>query len=219
MKAVLVLLLACCAWSCGTRADPSPSREDRRSPRPEPEPEPDQTPFAYCHQRCSRAADCVPETPEGAEPLYDESDFRCAAGGCELAGCTDDDDCRDDLTCRDGVPFGLLLVRGCTNRCSGDSDCVVGTLRGRCVDQGCSYLGCRSDADCATSDPPGVCRETNYPFPTCNTPCESRDDCGVKDVNLFRPENFSCDDGLCAYLGCRSDGECQDGGDPTSFCR
>jgi len=113
----------------------------------------------------------------------------------------------------------------CLKACTSESDCGTGTpgdgpANYACVDGACHPIGCQSDADCAAVTPAALCRALpGAPYKTCNRACSDASACGAATSMLYRPENYECTDGICEYLGCSADEECQvDLAQPDSRC-
>jgi hypothetical protein len=111
-----------------------------------------------------------------------------------------------------GAP-ALLPV--CVLACSEAAGCataspVTDADNWACTAQRCEYLGCLSDAECqsAYANPAYVCDESAF-IPTCVLACQSPADCATA-TPLTDADNWTCTFGLCGYLGCLSDGECQE---------
>lgn len=55
---------------------------------------------------------------------------------------------------------------------------------------------------------------------TCEHTCVTSEDCTTFGDAIYGPDNYACDEGLCVYLGCKSDGECLEShNDPAWTCR
>lgn len=54
----------------------------------------------------------------------------------------------------------------------------------------------------------GAAAPADVCLPTCNSP----NDCATPAAPAFDADNYTCDGGLCTYLGCHSDAECQPSG-------
>jgi hypothetical protein len=44
---------------------------------------------------------------------------------------------------------------------------------------------------------------------TCTFECRTREDCALADHPLYDADNYVCEGGLCRWLGCGSDEECE----------
>lgn len=78
----------------------------------------------------------------------------------------------------------------------------------RCTDNLCEYTGCRSDDECQAvfMSSAWLCRDLGG-LPTCQQACASTSDCG-QGTAAFDADNYTCDDGVCRYVGCSNDSEC-----------
>lgn len=103
----------------------------------------------------------------------------------------------------------------CVLSCSAAADCATASPltdadNWTCSEERCVYLGCLSSAECqsAYANPAYVCDEGAF-IPTCALSCNTPADCAT-GTPLTDADNWSCDVNLCVYLGCNSDGECQE---------
>ncbi len=168
-----------------------------------------------CYAACDEPADC-------ALPVayYDEDNFECDSGVCVYLGCHSDDECVDAglSVCVDAHGSG---VPNCARGCEVAADCSLGVVgfgeaNHECVDGGCIYIGCASDADCSAANT--VCSDSGT-LRSCVPVCEAPADC-VTEGSGYVEDNFACDDGVCTYVTCVSDDQCsaQLGGVPA-VCR
>lgn len=90
-----------------------------------------------------------------------------------------------------------------------------------CISDKCVYLGCKTDAKCATtfSDPAWVCGEGNFSsVPVCVRACQTVADC-KRDSGAYDADNHACTSGKCVYLGCKMNAKCAATfSDPTWVC-
>ena len=78
-----------------------------------------------------------------------------------------------------------------------------------CVKGSCQYLGCNTDFECGALAAGMVCRKAwGSPTAYCLQGCKAPKDC-ASTVAAYDASHFACDDGLCRYLGCAGDVECQ----------
>jgi len=108
------------------------------------------------------------------------------------------------------------LLPMCFHTCSAPADCasanaITDADNWQCNDAKCEYLGCLSDAECQETyaSPDYVCEDA-LGIPTCQRTCEAPTDCATASP-LTDADNWTCSASICQYLGCLSDGECQDG--------
>jgi len=175
-----------------------------------------------CQQACDRAADC------GVESLaFDSDNYRCDEGLCVYSGCNDDRECeetyRGAYTCR-RTPQAVLPY--CLQRCAGVADCAVDLPafdadNYACEDGVCVYTGCRTDDECSvTMRGDYVCHAFGEGgLRACYERCERAADCAVENVGTSGEDNYACDEGVCRWLGCNDDLECeQTHRDPAYVC-
>jgi len=103
-------------------------------------------------------------------------------------------------------------VQVCLVACASAADCATGVEaydedNYTCEDGGCVYTGCTSDDECRSLGD-YLCTESAGPS-VCQPACDSVSDC-VLGLAPYDSDNYECNDGVCAYLGCLSDEECQD---------
>jgi len=148
---------------------------------------------------CKCKASCEDHLCKYESPLSSECEkssecssdgaLRCVRGSC--VQCTKDSECGT----------GYLCDRGrCEVGCSHDEECgeLEACEKLRCVDR-----GCKSDRECAIAlgVRDGVCLKGE-----CGVPCKSDAACG----SLWGSVGVSaCVDGLCKWLGCASNTDCQ----------
>jgi hypothetical protein len=171
--------------------------------------------FPYCHTPCTTSNDCAAGT--GAN---DASHWTCDQGNCAYLGCKSDAECEviqpgSACLAHDGVS-----VPYCERTCSTPSDCaypngnpLFDVDHYQCTNSRCIQLGCNSDAECNWGNPKATyaCRApANGGEKGCNQVCSSPVDCIVSaDTPAYDTDNYACEDGVCSYLGCHSDAECQ----------
>lgn len=127
--------------------------------------------------------------------------------------------------CLNGVCPSVASV--CVLACATPSDCVYqGTAPGGIYDEDnwvcksgrCAHLGCLSDAECA--EQPGLdyapmkCVAVSGGYKSCLAACSAPADCphpSRVDSPLYGADNYECKNGVCSYVGCYSDAECQAG--------
>lgn len=177
-------------------------------------------PLDLCLQACVTADDCG--TDLGA---FSADNYECDSGACRYGGCRDDEECNvslagGDYACRELPGAGL---RGCTRRCTTESDCATTSPafdadNYRCDGGFCEYLGCNDDPECAAAFPTGdyVCAEaepvdTGLPLPValrnCVQRCAIDADCDLGSA-AWDTDNHECVGGVCRYRGCNDDAEC-----------
>jgi hypothetical protein len=169
-------------------------------------------PTAFCAKGCASAVDCKVDT--GA---FDTDNYACNGGACTYLGCKTDDECATSFSnpayvCAKAPSSGIAT---CAKGCASAVDCKVDTGafdtdNYACNGGACTYLGCKTDGECATSfsNPAYVCAEApSSGIATCAKGCASPADCKV-DTGAFDTDNYACNRGACTYLGCKTDGEC-----------
>ena len=157
----------------------------------------------YCQPGCNTTADC-----DLGSAAYDPDNYSCDQGACIYTGCNSEAECQAvNLTCQDvgGVPVCLIP-------CSVAADCEIGGGAAydadnySCDQGGCIYTGCNSDAECLSMGS-YLCRDGGG-MDICQPACITTADCDL-GAAPYDADNYSCDDGVCHYLGCNSDQECQ----------
>jgi hypothetical protein len=119
------------------------------------------------------------------------------------------------------------VLKTCARACSTTTDCGSGAAwdgpaNYTCPEGGCIPAGCQGDAECNAARAGTVCRP--YPgvsYRTCNVACTGPEQCGDTTgvSQMYGPDNYSCDDGICVWRGCNTDVECQtDLQRPTAIC-
>jgi hypothetical protein len=172
------------------------------------------TALPRCTEACTAPADCA-----SAAPTVDADNWACDAGSCRYLGCRSDAECQDSLgagggtwRCADG-PGGL---RQCAEACTAPSDCATGAPvtsadNYACEAGLCRYLGCLGDAECQdTFGGTGGsyrCAPLAGGVPSCLEACTRAADCAGMAASVDE-DNYACEEGVCTYLGCRSDAEC-----------
>jgi hypothetical protein len=168
------------------------------------------TPLPACTGSCSTAADC------GAGTAADDMDnYRCEGGACVPLGCLSDAECTSQspgTVCR---PVRYLARSACIRACSVPADCATPLPSNdadnfRCTNGGCDYAGCNDTAECEGTYPgmTAVCADgAGTGVRVCTPTCTTLEDCSLGGVAVDA-DNYRCDNGLCVYLGCRSDSEC-----------
>jgi len=190
--------------------------------------EPAQADLAHCASACSSAADCVSDP---SSRLYDQDNYACNDGECVHLGCNSDVECAavaPNTVCR----LDLDSPR-CTDACVELSDCGDGERVDsgliECVEGGCTYVGCSTDAQCPASS---KCIWAHDGIRDCAFPCDTADDCAQHaqeelgltgpDPNdpFTHPEGFVCLQGICFgnVPGCTSDAECLGLGWEAAVC-
>jgi len=103
----------------------------------------------------------------------------------------------------------------CVLGCAVDADCTTASPafdadNYRCDDGRCEYTGCVDDAECRAtfSNTSYVCRDPGTGVRTCQQSCDAAADCG-SGTPAFDANNYACEGGLCRYVGCRDDAECE----------
>lgn len=166
-----------------------------------------------CYPACTQAADCaVPNTT-----LYDANHFACTKGACVWLGCQSDADCTyagEGYKCG---PDPSSPVPKCLASCKAVSDCAQPNDPTKSADNFscdggvCHWRGCQTDEECqAAANSTNVVCDASKGFPQCTQTCMQAADCAT-DSKLYDANNFTCEDGLCRWLGCMSDSECQQG--------
>lgn len=165
-----------------------------------------------CVLTCGAATDCAT-----ASVLTDADNWACTALRCKYLGCQSATECQQAFfntayVCEPS-PSGLPV---CTLSCTTSADCASGgeltdADNWSCTASRCEYLGCNSTAECqqalfnaAYTCEPGV----GGALPSCVLGCTAATDCATASV-LTDADNWSCDTGHCAYLGCNDATECQ----------
>ena len=102
----------------------------------------------------------------------------------------------------------------CWMRCSSATDCVTASPaydedNYECDEGLCRYTGCTDDGECegAFMSDAYVCRDLGGTA-FCMQSCSAAADCG-SGTPAFDDDNYECDGGLCYYVGCNDDGECE----------
>jgi hypothetical protein len=120
---------------------------------------------------------------------------------------------------------GVGDVKACTEGCADASKCVE-TLQSvdldnwTCIDGGCRYTGCLSNAECEADFGVGsLCVPSNRGPAMCVRACQAPADCVIAGTPPTRDaDNFACTDGLCVYLGCLSNDECTAAEGMSAIC-
>jgi hypothetical protein len=109
---------------------------------------------------------------------------------------------------------GLTGMSACVKGCSAPADCSLASPaydadNWRCEGGGCRYTGCNNDAECAGSFPNMnmACAAIPSGIRVCLSRCTTAADCAMS-LPAYDADNYRCDNGVCAYLGCHDDAEC-----------
>jgi hypothetical protein len=143
-----------------------------------------------------------------------------------LVGCGGGNELRDAGAAMDagrpradaGVDAGPIVMTRCQRACDTPSDCARTTAdtdadNWDCIGGGCRYIGCSSDAECAS----GRCTpsELGADVDLCHSACATTADCGDVVGSTGRLE---CVGGLCQFTGCTDDAFCEQHAWPGSRC-
>ena len=102
----------------------------------------------------------------------------------------------------------------CRQRCGTAADCDLGIEpysadNWACESGACLWTGCNDDTECeAVHGTSYACRDVGVFNGVCQETCELAADCANAN-ETYDAENWSCNDGTCAWLGCLSHEECQ----------
>ena len=173
--------------------------------------------LAFCVERCVAPSDCATSAAS-----VDADNWACEDGACRYLGCLSDAEC--DATFGGAVGAyrcvdGGAGLRQCVEACATREDCATAGAPSldadnwACETGACRYQGCNDDAECtaAFAAQGGTWRCVDFPGaqPACVEACETRDDCASPAASVDA-DNYACAQGLCQYLGCISDAECQE---------
>jgi hypothetical protein len=175
--------------------------------------------YPICLATCTAPIECAQGTP-----AFDEDNYSCDDGHCTYLGCNSDIECeaQGNLVCRSA--FDPLMLGGsmiCVFACSSPADCDYGAGPAwdadnyACVDGGCQYQGCNSEAECQGQTGNLTCRDTGAGVAYCQTACSIPADCAIGGGAAYDADNYACDAGVCVYQGCNSVAECMSLGDYT----
>ena len=165
-----------------------------------------------CVRTCGVASDCP---KAGANPAFDGNNWDCVSGRCRWLGCLNDGECASfGGVCR--LKFlSNADVMTCAEGCTSTTECVetlesVNLDNWSCVEGGCKYVGCHTDAECAVDFGSGAkCDPSSSPYPACVRPCMAPADCVGDGASAAQDaDNWACRAGLCVFTGCTSDAEC-----------
>lgn len=116
----------------------------------------------------------------------------------------------------------------CAKSCSKVADCVPSSStpltdadNWSCTNQVCAGHGCNNTKECTSTynSSSYECASVTYSgvsdggtgyTTTCVKTCRKAADCSL-GVPAYDSDNYSCDNGLCQYVGCTSDRECSTG--------
>lgn len=177
-----------------------------------------------CQQSCTKPADCTAVTTTGA---FDATHYACESGVCRYLGCKTDAECTAGFggtkpyKCRSFVGG----VATCLAACTKPADCAIASAaydadNYACTDGACEWKGCNDDAECKSSlsKTNTACRAFGT-LKLCVTTCTAPADCATSP-GAFDADNYSCDGGVCQYLGCKTDAECTETFKKTGYvCR
>lgn len=159
-----------------------------------------------CEKPCAAVEDCFGTSPTQDGP----ENWSCDNDTCRWLGCASTDECNADF---DEVCTGVLgegTVPSCNAPCETTEDCTStlfpDAFEFECIDGGCEQQISCTEASCDTIfGTDSVCHEGLCVFP-CETPADCASD---NEQDELRDENnYACTSGLCEYLGCQSDAEC-----------
>ena len=200
----------------GPRADARIEADGRPQADAEPDAQAPEVLLAFCRAVCGSPSDCA-----SAAASVDADNWACEQGVCRYLGCVNDAEC-DATFGATGASYRCVEVPGglrqCVASCATPTDCatpssaVLDADNWACDAGACRYLGCTSDDECGSAFASGAptyrCVDAPGGLPTCVETCETRDDCASPSPSVDA-DNFACDEGLCRFLGCLSDAECQ----------
>ncbi|NUN15439.1 MAG: hypothetical protein HUU55_17585 [Myxococcales bacterium] len=180
--------------------------------------------ISYCVQECDSAKDCASSQSPGP---YDASHYKCVDNGCEYLGCQSHLECTElyaglPALC-DDTAIGMPL---CALACTTPADCVFAGDGGAydvdnySCDAGiCRYVGCHTDKECLSSlpDTEAGC-DLSLQIPLCKSECQTNKDC-AQTHSAYDADNYVCENGLCTYIGCHTDDECDGLGAGPWVCR
>jgi hypothetical protein len=132
-------------------------------------------------------------------------------------------------TCGGGDGADAGATAACARTCEAPADCVELSVADMdednfaCEGGFCTYLGCRSDAECIeANDGKNVgCAPANglSDVPMCTFKCDTVAGCAQYSP-AYDDDNYACQGGFCVYTGCNSDEECQASAPTSSYaCR
>ncbi|NMB75864.1 MAG: hypothetical protein GYA21_12150 [Myxococcales bacterium] len=165
-----------------------------------------------CQRVCSSPSDCA----QGYAP-WDADNYACPDGTCVYTGCRSDTECQSvpgmsGYLCRRLADW---TIAQCVMACQTAVDCAQSyppwdADNYACTEGACEYLGCLSDEECQAvpSMESYLCRSLYGSWPFCQPGCATAADCDLGSP-AYDADNYACRDGLCVYLGCRSDAECR----------
>lgn len=161
---------------------------------------------SVCLPSCETVADC-----DLGAAYFDVDNHVCDEGACVYQGCNDDSECEilGNYLCHQSAGG----FSNCTLGCNTPDDCVIGNGAAydadnyQCDNGACVYSGCKSDEECDALGSNLVCRDSGG-IKYCLLACNTLSDCILGEGAHRDADNFSCNDGVCQYLGCHSDREC-----------
>jgi hypothetical protein len=172
--------------------------------------------LAVCKEGCLAVSDCI---ISGGGPAFDNDNYSCNAGACDYTGCNSDSECASSFPNQNYVCRSVVAgyPAACVKGCQVANDCTIAGAgpaydadNYACNSGGCSYLGCNSDTECTFSGPNYVCR-SSVPGgqKACYLSCQSASECPLPNAGpAFDTDNYSCAQGFCEYVGCKTDAEC-----------
>ncbi|HEX6767349.1 MAG TPA: hypothetical protein VF103_17745 [Polyangiaceae bacterium] len=171
-----------------------------------------------CQQACSTAADCATDVA-----WNDLDNHACVNGACVYTGCNNLDECTSLAPTYVCQAYPGNPIKGCIPGCSVSADCSLGIPaydadNYTCDNGGCIYRGCNNDMECDALIAGRVCRRDASGYGSCWEPCLSASDC-ILNGAAYDEDNFTCTGGLCTYVGCHSDAECNGTGPAVYVCR
>lgn len=181
---------------------------------------PPATPALACQIGCKVATDCAVANT----PAFDADNYACKNGLCVYTGCNTDAECQQSMGGKDYACTSSNGLKSCHHTCATPADCATASAafdadNYACASGVCTYTGCTSDDECQKSmKAPYACKPLNG-LKLCQHACTQPADCAV-DLVGYDVSHFACDDGVCRYLGCAGDAECQQMlKQPTAVCR
>lgn len=174
-----------------------------------------------CTLPCATSADCDDHTEDA-----DADNHTCTGSFCEWNGCNNDQECSDaygaEYVCVTNNSTGDLP--GCVKSCLTSTSCDDGNPAHDgdnyvCNSGACEYIGCHDDMECSDTYGAGFgCFVfQGIPYKMCWQGCQSDSDCGLGTPGLDQ-DNFTCVQGVCEYMGCNNNAEC-DATWPGTVCK
>jgi len=114
----------------------------------------------------------------------------------------------------------------CLPACAQAADCAIPSVplydasHYACNDGLCGWTGCQSNVECQSTfqTPDYACADLpGAGIDSCLPTCAVAADCAIGALELYDADHYTCDAGVCRWLGCESNAECAEANPGKSY--